>query len=524
MKTRVPALGAAFLLCITAGMLGLSASASGPAALASAVQKPKPSPSPSGNSSGTFVKTYAALVGGTELNLAPADVAATADGGTVALALATSPLGLGEDWLVKLDAAGIPQWQEQVGCASPQNGPGDYADGTSVQQTPDGGYIVGGGAVDCGSGSTCAPPAAQQCALVEKLDSAGKLTWAQVYQVGPHGGGIRQIRQTADGGYIAVGVFLDAQQNTGAFILKLDSAGNVQWQRDLGPVDSTTQQAWFNTVQQASDGGYVAAGYSYTPRSASPESHVLVAKFGGDGSLAWQHGFATANGNGTAESVIQTSDGGYALGGYWNNSTLNGNNGAAGALLLKLNASGNLQWQQAYSGGVHCFFNGYSETCADIGGSGYSLHQTADGGYVLAGTGDLELVGGGVQIEPWLEKADATGTLVWQHLYYQTYAPTGAPLGEFFPAATTAPGDGSLAVGPTEDVPAQKDLLFAVRADSSGLAGTSCPDAHPATPLQAIDPQRTAAAPARPLNTATTPAVPSPIATAATSISTQQDC
>jgi len=59
----------------------------------------------------TFVKAYSAIVGGSQLNLSPVDVAATADGGSIALVLATSPKGLGEDWLVKLSAAGVPQWQ-----------------------------------------------------------------------------------------------------------------------------------------------------------------------------------------------------------------------------------------------------------------------------------------------------------------------------------------------------------------------------------------------------------------------------
>jgi hypothetical protein len=69
----------------------------------------------------------------------------------------------------------------------------------------------------------------------------------------------------------------------------------------------------------------------------------------------------------------------------------------------------------------------------------------------------------------------------------------------------------------------QKDQLYAVQTDSSGLAGT-CSDVHPATPLQAIDPQLAAVAPSLPLGTATTQAVSSPIATMATSITTHQDC
>jgi len=290
------------------------------------------------------------------------------------------------DWLVKLTATGVPQWQEQVGCASPQGAPGDYADGVSVQQTANGGYVVAGGTIDCGSGSSCPPLSGRSCALVEKLDSAGRVTWAHAYAAGPDGSALQQIRQIADGGYIAVGSFTDASQDTGALLLKLDSAGNVQWQKDLGPAGSTG--AYFNTVQQTADGGYVAAGAYYPPTSGPAPTQVLVARFGAEGSLAWQHGFASLGSAGAptsvavARSIIPTADGGYAVAGNWGNTTFNGGSGARGALLLKLDASGTLQWRRAYSGGVYCFFNGFSETCTDIGAVGYSLHQTSDGGYV----------------------------------------------------------------------------------------------------------------------------------------------
>jgi len=511
MKSRLLVLGTAVLVCASAGMLGLSVPAASAAATARAVT----------GASETFVKAYSAILNGSQLNLSPVDVQATADGGSIALALATSPKGLGVDWLVKLSPAGVPQWQEQAGCASPQGAPGDYADGVSVQQATDGGYVVGGGTIDCGSGISCPALSGQSCALVEKLTPAGKLSWARAYKVGPDGSAISQIRQTAGGGYIAAGSFQDASQDTGAFILKLDAAGTVQWQRDLGPAGGTTQ-AYFNSVQQASDGGYVAAGVYYTHVNGLPDQQVLVAKFGGDGTLAWQHGFAAANGGGSGFSVIQTADGGYAVAGNWDNTTFNSGNGAQGALLLKLDARGALQWQKAYSGGVYCFFNGYSETCTDIGAVAYTVHQTSDGGYLLAGDSSLKLTDS-APIEPWQAKVDATGTLVWQHLYYQTYQPTGRPLGEYFPSAASAPGGRFLAVGPTLDYPTQKDLLFAVRTDSSGLAGT-CGDVHPATPLQAINPQLAAAAPSLPLQAATTPAAASPIGTLATLISTQQDC
>ena len=146
MSCRTAAPVVTIVLCLGAAMLGLPAVAV--AGSASAAGKPHPSPSPSPSPSPgpsrTFVKAYAALVNGSELDLSPLDVQATSDGGSIALAEAQSSQGLGVDWLVKLSATGAPQWQEQVGCASPQGAPGDYADGVSVQQTSDGGYVVAG--------------------------------------------------------------------------------------------------------------------------------------------------------------------------------------------------------------------------------------------------------------------------------------------------------------------------------------------------------------------------------------------
>ncbi len=481
--------------------------------------------STSTTTSTTYVKTYANILSKIEYNLTPVDVHPTSDGGYIALALtqaSQSSKGVGVNWLVKLSSSGTPQWQEELGCFGTP--PGDYTDGLSVQQTVDAGYIVAGGTLGCGSHSACPSASGIQCALIEKLDSAGKLDWSHVYLAGPDGSSINQIRQTSDGGYIAGGTAADPHQNTGALILKLDSGGSVQWQRDLGPSGST--QAYFNSVQQTSDGGYVAAGDYYTPVAGTPPTRVLVARFDPGGSVTWQHGFTSLDGSGSqtsvadAQSVIQTSDGGYAVAGVWSNSMFPGQ-GAQGALLLRLGTDGNIQWQKAYSGGVYCYFNGYSETCADIAAVIYSVHQTADGGYLLAGDGNLELTDS-VPLVPWLAQADASGNLTWQHFYYQTYT-TGRPLSQYFAASALAQDGGYLAAGVTENYPAQKNELYVVKTDSSGLAGT-CGSVHPATPLSAINPALTTVAPSLPVQSAATSAVSSPSRTLATSIKTTANC
>lgn len=508
MRCRKPASGAVFVAAVGLSVLGFAAPAmAGSAPAISAA-----------SATGTYVKAFSDIVSGSQVNVSPVGIQATSDGGSIALSQTSTAKGLGVDWLVKLSSAGAPLWREEVGCTSSQGAPGDYADGVWVGQASDGGYVVGGGTVDCGSGTTCPPLSGRSCALVEKLTSAGAVTWARAYAAGPDGSAINQIKQTAGGGYIAVGSVTEASGEPAAMLLKLDSSGKVQWQQDLAPAAGTLG-AVFNSVQQTAAGGYVAAGDYYLPDSQGvSQSQVLVAGFGSTGTLSWQEGFATVS-NGTATSVsnatsiVATSDGGYGVAGGWLNRTFDGGNGAKGALLLKLGSTGALQWQEAYSSGL------YKGTA--IGAYAYSLYQLGNGDYVLAGDEDIEQPE--VTIEPWIAEVSSAGSLLWQHLYYQIYKPTGLPLGEDFAGAAVNPVGGFTADGPTQDYTTQKDELYVVQTDSSGNAAT-CGDEHAGTPLQLISPQLTATAPSLPSQTATTPAASSPIGTTATSITTQTDC
>ena len=424
MKPRVLALRwSALVVFVVVGVM-LAAPSAG-------AKKPPPPPPP-GFSTSTYAKNYANLVNGAEMSLTPEDVAATPDGGWTALAITSA--GAEVSWLVKASAFGKPQWQEEIGCLN--GAPGDYANGVSLQRTSDGGYVLAGGTVGCGSGSVCPELSGLQCGLIEKLDSTGAVVWARVYATAADGTAFTGIKQTSDSGFVAVGTATDASQRPGALIVKLDGNGNVQWQRQLGPTSAS--YALFETVQPTSDGGYLAAGEfndGSTSKLGLPLMSVLAVKFDAAGNVVWQHGLNDIGPAGVTatehvHSLVQTSDGGYAIGGDWNDSSGPGSC-CQGALLLKLTPAGTVQWQQAYSGGVYCFFNGYSETCSALGGVVYSLHQTSDGGYVLAGDGDLKLRDS-TPLVPWLARVDASGNLVWQHFYYQSHPTTGRPLSEYF--------------------------------------------------------------------------------------------
>jgi hypothetical protein len=361
---------------------------------ASAKKPPKPPPPPPPATSNLYMRDIANVIGGVKCDLTPEAVQATSDGGSIALALSGQPSNAASDscrgvsWLVKLDAFGNPQWQKAVGCFGLP--PGSYSFGVSLQQTTDGSYVLGGGTIGCGSEALCPFLGGMPCGFVERLDATGQLVWARVYVSGAEAqeSTINQIRQTSDGGFIAAGSFRDPDYNIGAWILKLDSGGDPQWQRKVGPGGPSGGQdhvpVYFNAVRQTADGGYVAAGefYSYE-RRADGDTGVLVVRLDANGNVDWQRGFNSFNSNGAptasehALSIIQSSEGGYLVAGSWGSATTPGTC-CVGGLLLKLNADGTSQWQKAYHAGVYCYFNGFNTTCQAIGGLAYSVRQTKD--------------------------------------------------------------------------------------------------------------------------------------------------
>jgi len=150
----------------------------------------------------------------------------------------------------------------------------------------------------------------------------------------------------------------------------------------------------------------------------------------------------TYGGTGTdfAYSVVQTGDGGYALAGE----TRSYGAGFADFWLVKTDSSGNMQWNKTYGG-----------TGTDVA---YSVVQTGDGGYALAGQTD-SYGGGGMNF--WLVKTDSSGNMQWN----KTYVGTG--LDEAYSMVQTGDGGYALAGDTTSYGPGDRDFWL-VKTDSSG--------------------------------------------------------
>ncbi len=338
-------------------------------------------------------------------------------------------LGKEDYWVLKLDATGIIQWQNTIG--------GNYYEVlSSIRQTADGGYILGGGSSSNISGDKTENSLGGLDFWVVKLDATGDIQWQNT--IGGNGlDEIRSILQTADGGYILGGtsestVSGDKTENSlgtrDYWVVKLDTTGTIQWQNTIGGngYDILT------CLQQTTDGGYIIGGYSGSDISGDKTENKMgdddywVVKLNATGSIQWQN---TIGGNGyeSLTYIQQIADGGYILGGF-SNSNISGDKtedclGSTDYWVLKLDATGAIQWQNT------------------IGGLGddllYSFQQTTDDGYILGGCSDSDIS---------IDKTE--NSLGGKDFWIIKLAPETVPTGE----APSALGSLTIYPNPTSDV------------------------------------------------------------------------
>ena len=282
--------------------------------------------------------------------------------------------GLSDIWLVKTDSNGNEQWKQTFG------GTG-WDEAWSVQQTSDGGYILAGRTDSYGAGS-------YDFWLV-KTDSNGNELWNMTFG-GTGDDSAYSVQQTSDGGYILAG--RTDSYGAGSYdfwLVKTDSNGNELWNQTLGGTSGDSAYS----VQQTTGGGYILVGRT-TSYGAGREDFWLV-KTDSDGNELWNQ---TLGGTGydIAYSVQQTADGGYILAG----STKSYGAGREDFWLVKTDSDGNELWNQTLGG------TGY-----DIA---YSVQQTTGGGYILAGrTGSY----GAGQSDFWLLKIYSNGIELWNRTF-----------------------------------------------------------------------------------------------------------
>ncbi|MEP7277350.1 MAG: M43 family zinc metalloprotease [Bacteroidota bacterium] len=242
---------------------------------------------------------------------------------------------------------------------------------------------------------------------------------------------VTDIRPASDGGMVlAERVITTGNTGFDAALLKLDAAGNPQWMNSY----TNNNNSIFKRVRQTTDGGYIAIGWLAAAGSASA-SHTLIVKTDALGAISWSRELAIqqATGNSGAD-IIVSADGNY----YFTGAVQLGNlTDASDVLAGKLNNAGNLQWLNRYDARYSESGNGLTEDktrlaiCGNINkqgsGSGFLLAINKNNGSLVWANSYLSTeenftsvmtVAGGYYINA--ERALAPGGLITDQVYLET--------------------------------------------------------------------------------------------------------
>ena len=220
--------------------------------------------------------------------------------------------------------------------------------------------------------------------------------------------------------------------NSHIYLVKTDSNGNMQWNKTYHPALRDSGRS----VVQTSDGGYAILGIAGTTAPYSPNA-VYFIKTDAYGNKQWDKNFGGPDS--VPYSFVQASDGGYAIVARNNYSRFGA---PTYAYLIRTDSSGNQLWQKSYG---NCFF--------------YSVVQAFDSGYMLAGYTYTNATNGN---DVYLVKTDSFGNQLWN----RTHGGTGDDRGNF----GVLTGDGGYAIaGYTNSSGFGGNDVYLVKTDSSGI-------------------------------------------------------
>jgi hypothetical protein len=296
------------------------------------------------------------------------------------------------------------EWQKTYGGSG-------FDAGSSIVATSDGGYIVAGysSSID---GDVTENKGAYDV-WIAKLHSDGTIEWQKTY------GGTRNdlaysIQETKDGGYIVAGHTYsndgDITENKGQtdfWVLKLSNDGSKEWQKTYGGSGNDI----VNSIIMTSDGDYIVAGWTSSNNGDvilnNGKADIWILKLLSDGNIEWQSSYG-GSGDDVANSIIETKDRGYIVAGFTNSQDgdVTEKKGEYDGWIIKLRNDGSIEWQKTYGSWTFGWF--------------YSIKETRDGGYIVAGLSDSfddDKIGNKGGSDVWVLKLRIDGSIEWQKTY-----------------------------------------------------------------------------------------------------------
>ncbi|WP_294218812.1 T9SS C-terminal target domain-containing protein [uncultured Chryseobacterium sp.] len=289
--------------------------------------------------------------------------------------------------------------------------------GYCIIQTTDGGYAIAG-ITNSNDGDVSGNHGGSDMWVV-KFNATGSIEWKKTFG-GTGYDGAYSIIQTSDDGYAIAGSIYVSNAYGNMFVAKLSASGSLEWQKSLGGTDNDGA----NSIIQTSDGGYAVAGFTYSTDAGFSEpagswdgssygSDIYIVKLNSAGTVEWSRHYG-GSGNDAASSIIQATDGDYVVAGvsqsgsytgYYYNNYNSGNHGGGDMWVIKLKSSGGVEWERTLGGTVNDEAN--------------SIIRTADGGYIVAGgaaSNDGDVSGNHGNRDAWVIKLSNLGIIQWQKL------------------------------------------------------------------------------------------------------------
>jgi hypothetical protein len=360
----------------------------------------------------------------------------TSDGGILVCGTSYStngdivdPFGAGDYWVVKLDNTGQIQWSRSYG--------GSWTDSsTDMQLTSDGGMIIVGNTRS--SDGQITGHHGNSDIWVIKLDSVGNLEWQRALG-GSNEETAESITTTLDGGYVVAGrtVSNDGDAQSPGYLLfdiwlvKLNATGNLVWEKRYGGNSSETATC----IRENNEGDLFLAGSTHSNdidvSGNNGNLDYWVVKLDSEGSIIWQKPLG-GPGAESARDVWPTADGGCVVIGECgsNIGQVIGNHGLFDMWVVKLSHVGAIEWQRSLGGSESDY--------------GDNLIQTSDGNFVVSGTvrsTDGDVIDNDGYEDIWVVGLDTTGNIRWQ----KTLGGLGSDGGN----ALIQTSDGGLVVGGT---------------------------------------------------------------------------
>ena len=298
----------------------------------------------------------------------------TADSGYVVTGYAMSyGAGYTDFYLIKTNGSGDLVWFNTFGDTG-------YQSAYSVRQTADRGYVM--------TGVTMPPSGYAFNVRIVKTDASGDQEWEKTYGGDADDQGF-DIQQTSDGGYIITGVTRSFGAGTNdVLLLRTTEAGDSLWFRNCGGNGSDMGYS----ILENSDHSYTIAGFTSGIGGFNEDVYLVKISYTGD--TIWSRTFG-GDGDDEGLCVSPTADGGYIITGLFHSSGGTGND----VYLIKTDASGDSLWSRTYGGQYY-----------DVG---KSVQQTSDGGYIVAG---VKYVAAG-DADVYLIKTNASGDTLWTRTF-----------------------------------------------------------------------------------------------------------